>query len=206
VGEAFNPFAAGGGGGGDDGGPNGGSDGGGGGGASVAPAPGAAAGDAAQKADAPTLASIVARPSTATAPPAPAASAPDAPAGDVVLLDGDFLAYTRGLPLPLAEESKRALDAAIRRDTEFLCRVNVVDYSVLIGLEPEGGRMVAGVIDYIRRFDLAKQLESRMKSMTSLATNVEPTVIQPERYEERLQRALERYFVAAPDYFSAPAK
>ena len=120
--------------------------------------------------------------------------------GGLVLYDGDFLAYTGGHPLPLTDASKRLLEETLRRDTEFLCRVKVIDYSLLIGLDPASGRLTVGIIDYLRRFDLVKQLESRMKTVTQLVTNVDPTVVQPERYMSRLQRAvLDKYFIAAPD-------
>jgi hypothetical protein len=122
-----------------------------------------------------------------------------APEGNsLVLLDGDFMALTKGYPWPLTDESKTLLDSVLRADTEFLCSIEVVDYSLLVGIEQETGELVVGVIDYIRRFDFAKKLESRMKTMTALATNVEPTVVQPERYMERLLQAVEKYFVGVP--------
>ena len=143
---------------------------------------------------------------TASAPPLDAQATAAAVPDDTVLLDGDFLAFTRGLPLPLSDESKRLLDAAVRRDTEFLCRANVVDYSLLVGVDPASGSLVVGIIDYIRRFDLAKQLESRVKTVTALATNVEPTVVQPARYLERLHRALDRYFILVPQKLTVPPR
>ena len=120
-----------------------------------------------------------------------------------MLLDADLMAFTRGYPVPLTEDSKRVLDAALRRDTAWLTNASVVDYSILLGLEPASGVVSAGIIDYVRRFDIVKRLESRVKTVTSLATNVEPTVVQPERYAERLLKAADRYLGGVPSRWSA---
>jgi hypothetical protein len=81
------------------------------------------------------------------APAPPPASAPGS--GDsLVLYDGDFMAFTGGHPLPLTEAGKRLLDDTVRRDTEFLRAARVVDYSLLIGLDPVTHRLTVGVIDY----------------------------------------------------------
>jgi Phosphatidylinositol-4-phosphate 5-Kinase len=121
----------------------------------------------------------------------------------MVLLDGDLLTTTRGLPLPLTEEAKRLLDETLRRDCEMLTHCQIVDYSLLLGIDVETGEIVAGIIDYMHRFDLAKRIEHRVKAMSALATNIEPTVIQPEKYQERLIRAIsDRYTVGIPDKFS----
>jgi 1-phosphatidylinositol-3-phosphate 5-kinase len=117
----------------------------------------------------------------------------------LVLFDADLMALTRGFPLPLAAESRRRLDAALRRDCAFLEACDVVDYSLLVGIEPAGARVRVGLIDYLRRFDIVKRVENRVKAVAQLATNIEPTVVQPRRYAERLLRASERYFAAVPD-------
>ena len=147
----------------------------------------------------------------ASAPPPPPPSpvppaVPPAPldaASQLVLLDGEFVTFTRGYPLPLQDDAKRLLDAMVEHDTSFLCGIKVVDYSVLLGIEASTGRLVVGIIDYIRCYDLAKQIENRMKQVTALATNEEPTVVKPQRYKERLQRALDRYFATAPTKWTA---
>ena len=117
----------------------------------------------------------------------------------LVLLDGDLLAFTRGFPLSLTDEAKRHLDAALRRDVAWLAGQSVVDYSLLIGVEPSSGLLSVGMIDYVRRFDMVKRLENRVKSVTSMA---EPTVVQPDRYAERLLTAANRYLAGVPHHFS----
>lgn len=62
-----------------------------------------------------------------------------------------------------------------------------------------------GIIDYLRRFDIVKRLENRVKTAAQAVTNIEPTVINPERYMERLLKASDRYFMQVPDRWSAHA-
>jgi 1-phosphatidylinositol-3-phosphate 5-kinase len=81
----------------------------------------------------------------------------------------------------------------------MLAASQVVDYSLLIGVNPATGTMAVGIIDYIRSFDVVKRLESRLKTVAQLATSVEPTVVEPVRYRLRLQAALDRYFVLVPN-------
>ena len=141
--------------------------------------------------------------------PAAAAAAAAQPQPQLVLLDGDLLELTKGFPVSLTEEAKRLLDAALRRDTAWLASLAVVDYSLLIGLEsgdggrdpfrgPSGGVLTCGIIDYVRRYDIVKRLETQVKAVTALATNVEPTVVEPGRYAERLLEAADRYLAGAP--------
>jgi len=139
-----------------------------------------------------------------TTPAALASPSPPASGNNgLVLLDGDLMAYTRGGPLPLTEDAKRTLDAALARDTAWLTGASVVDYSLLVGVESGNGVLSLGIIDYVRRFDAIKRLESRVKTVTSLATNgVEPTVVQPSRYAERLLKAADRYAMGVPHAWS----
>lgn len=120
----------------------------------------------------------------------------------LVLLDGDLVVFTRGLPLQLTGNAKAYLDAAMRRDTAWLASEQVVDYSLLLGVEPPNGVLSCGIIDYIRRFDIVKRLENTAKTAASLVTNVEATVLEPERYAERLRRAADRYLADTPNTFS----
>jgi len=117
------------------------------------------------------------------------------PGGGVVFFDSDLMSATRGFPLPLSEPSKAALDSALRRDCAFLSAADVIDYSLLVGVDAATGQCRAGIIDFLRRFDIVKRVENRVKAVAQLATNVEPTIVQPARYSERLIRACDRYFM-----------
>ena len=118
------------------------------------------------------------------------------PSDNLVLFDSDLMSWTRGFPLPLTDAAKKHLDAALRRDCDFLSEAEVIDYSLLVGVDIESGQIRIGIVDYLRRFDIVKRVENRVKAVAQLATNVEPTVVQPSRYGERLLRASERYFMS----------
>jgi len=147
---------------------------------------------------------------------------------EVVLFDGDLLTITKGLPLTLTEEAKRLLDAALIRDTTWLASMSIIDYSLLIGVEGESGFggegsvvksidnsnyyldpaadrgnlppgiLICGIIDYVRRFDIVKRIENQVKAVTQLATNVEPTVVEPGRYSGRILDSLAKYITGSP--------
>ena len=63
-----------------------------------------------------------------------------------VLLDGNFLDYTTGFPLPLEDLSKHTLHKAIHNDTLFLSKSEIVDYSILCGICDETNEIVVGII------------------------------------------------------------
>lgn len=69
---------------------------------------------------------------------------------DIVLLDSDLLRHTKGFPIGLDEHSKRNLNVGVAHDTTFLTTINVVDYSILMGIDEERGELVLGIIDYVR--------------------------------------------------------
>ncbi|CAN0413337.1 unnamed protein product, partial [Phaeothamnion confervicola] len=52
-----------------------------------------------------------------------------------VLLDENFLEFTRGHPLPLLDHFKVWFQTAILNDTQFLSVINVVDYSIVVGMD-----------------------------------------------------------------------
>lgn len=49
-------------------------------------------------------------------------------------------------PLYIRSHSKVVLNKAIRSDTKFLADNSVMDYSLLVGLEPSSGELVLGII------------------------------------------------------------
>jgi hypothetical protein len=143
-----------------------------------------------------------------------------------VLLDADLLAHTKGQALPLTDEGKRWLASALFRDTKFLTGATIIDYSILIGIARPGvaaagpglggvpvalvgagpsvnyggDEVVVGIIDFVRRFDIVKRLENRVKTVVN--AGAEPTVVQPERYARRLLRAANQYFAFVPTRWS----
>jgi len=115
-----------------------------------------------------------------------------------VLLDENFLEYTRGFPIPIEEPAKDALRHAVRNDSKFLCDMEIVDYSILVGLHEKSRSMSVGIIDYVRQYTWERKIESGMKSMGMITGRASPTVISPGNYKVRFQLATERYFMMAP--------
>ncbi|GMF09259.1 unnamed protein product [Phytophthora lilii] len=55
--------------------------------------------------------------------------------------------------------------------------------------------MTAGIIDYLRQFDLIKRVESVGKSVGMIAGQSSPTIIEPGLYGKRFRDAIRRYFM-----------
>lgn len=49
-------------------------------------------------------------------------------------------------PLYIRSHSKAVLNKAIEQDTKFLADNSVMDYSLLVGLEPNSDELVLGII------------------------------------------------------------
>ncbi len=122
----------------------------------------------------------------------------------VVLLDMNFLESTMGYSLPLLQASQLLLDKCVLNDTEFLAGKDVVDYSMLVGVDDKNKQLVVGIIDYIGLYTWKKGLETAGKSVGMIAGRAAPTIIQPTKYKERFREAMHRYFMVAPDQFSSP--
>ena len=114
------------------------------------------------------------------------------------LLDGDFLEFTGGRPLPLNDRAKAVFHMSILNDTLFLSIINVLDYSILVGIDEENMELVVGIIDFMRQYDILKQMERVGKSLPMVVGSEAPTIIQPPLYKSRFTNAMERYFMTVP--------
>ena len=114
------------------------------------------------------------------------------------LLDGDFLEFTGGRPLPLTDRAKAVFHMSILNDTLFLSIINVLDYSILVGIDEERMELVVGIIDFMRQYDILKQMERVGKSLPMVVGSEAPTIIQPPLYKSRFTNAMERYFMTVP--------
>ncbi|XP_015188060.1 PREDICTED: 1-phosphatidylinositol 3-phosphate 5-kinase isoform X1 [Polistes dominula] len=123
--------------------------------------------------------------------------------GELVLLDENLLNMSCDSPLYIRSHSKAVLNKAIESDTKFLADNSVMDYSLLVGLEPSSGELVLGIIDYIRTFTWDKKLETMVKKSGILGGQGKlPTIISPEEYRARFIAAMHRYFLPVPDRWS----
>jgi len=144
--------------------------------------------------------------------------------GPSTLLDGDFLEFTHGRPMPLTDRAKAVFQMSILnvsvfvmllnnslreailftfsrsflQDSLFLSIINVLDYSILVGVDEETNELVVGIIDFMRQYDILKQMERVGKSLPMVVGSEAPTIIQPPLYKARFTNAMERYFMTVP--------
>lgn len=120
--------------------------------------------------------------------------------GEIVLLDENLLNMSCDSPLYIRPHAKAVLNKAIEMDTKFLADNSVMDYSLLVGLEPNTDELVLGIIDYIRTFTWDKKLETMVKKSGILGGQGKlPTIVSPEEYRARFIAAMHRYFLPVPD-------
>ncbi|KAH8835651.1 hypothetical protein DL96DRAFT_1575071 [Flagelloscypha sp. PMI_526] len=113
-----------------------------------------------------------------------------------VLLDENLVEAAHENPFYLREHSKRIIRGALYNDTKFLADINVMDYSLVCGVDSENDKIVVGIVDYIRTYTWDKRLESWVKESAFLggAGKGEPTIVTPKQYRQRFVGAMERYF------------
>ena len=102
---------------------------------------------------------------------------------------------------------------ALYNDSKFLAELNVMDYSLVVGVDSAKNELVVGIVgkliminyrvayhllilslDYIRTYTWDKKLESWVKDSAFLANRGEPTIVSPKQYRQRFLGAMERYF------------
>ncbi|URE30539.1 Phosphatidylinositol-4-phosphate 5-Kinase [Musa troglodytarum] len=113
---------------------------------------------------------------------------PDAKYGGKVLLDQNFVEDMDKSPIYVSGKTKHLLQRAIWNDTSFLTSINVMDYSLLVGVDDERQELVFGIIDYLRQYTWDKQLETWVKASMVVPRNELPTVISPKEYKKRCWR------------------
>lgn len=63
-----------------------------------------------------------------------------------MLLDENLMQTAHLNPLFVREHSKRILRSAIYNDTKFLAEMNVMDYSLVVGVDPLKRELVVGIV------------------------------------------------------------
>ncbi|KAE8778076.1 1-phosphatidylinositol-3-phosphate 5-kinase [Hordeum vulgare] len=116
-----------------------------------------------------------------------------------VYLDQNFVEDMRVSPIYIGGRTKHLLQRAIWNDTSFLTSVNVMDYSLLVGVDEQNHEFVLGIIDYLRQYTWDKQLETWVKTSLVVPKNELPTVISPREYKKRFRKFMAKYFLTVPD-------
>ena len=83
--------------------------------------------------------------------------------------------------------------------------VDVMDYSLLVGVDDERKELVLGIIDFMRQYTWDKHLETWVKASGILGgpKNASPTIISPIPYKTRFRKAMTTYFRTVPDQWSS---
>ncbi|KAH6781232.1 phosphatidylinositol-4-phosphate 5-kinase family protein [Perilla frutescens var. frutescens] len=132
---------------------------------------------------------------------------PDTSGSNKVLLDQNLIEAMPTSPIFVGNKAKRVLERAVWNDTAFLASVDVMDYSLLVGVDEEKNELVLGIIDFMRQYTWDKHLETWVKASGILGgpKNASPTVISPKQYKRRFRKAMTTYFLMVPDQWSPPA-
>ncbi|CAN6210149.1 unnamed protein product [Urochloa humidicola] len=124
---------------------------------------------------------------------------PDSENPENVLLDQNFIEDMRTMPIYIEGKNKKLMERAIWNDTAFLSRMNVMDYSLFVGVDRQNKELVFGIIDYLRQYTWDKQLESWVKTSLVVPKNLSPTVISPREYKIRFRAFMSQYILSVPD-------
>ncbi|XP_065867135.1 1-phosphatidylinositol-3-phosphate 5-kinase FAB1B isoform X2 [Euphorbia lathyris] len=131
---------------------------------------------------------------------------PDSSGSNKVLLDQNLIEAMPTSPIFVGNKAKRILERAVWNDTSFLASIDVMDYSLLVGVDEEKHELVLGIIDFMRQYTWDKHLETWVKASGILGgpKNTAPTVISPKQYKKRFRKAMTTYFLMVPDQWSPP--
>ncbi|KAL7100307.1 hypothetical protein ACP275_09G138600 [Erythranthe tilingii] len=129
---------------------------------------------------------------------------PDSSGSNKVLLDQNLIESMPTSPIFVGNRAKRLLERAVWNDTGFLANIDVMDYSLLVGVDEEKQELVLGIIDFMRQYTWDKHLETWVKASGILGgpKNASPTIISPEQYKKRFRKAMTTYFLMVPDKWS----
>ncbi|KAJ7951437.1 1-phosphatidylinositol-3-phosphate 5-kinase [Quillaja saponaria] len=132
---------------------------------------------------------------------------PDCSGSNKVLLDQNLIEAMPTSPIFVGNKAKRLLERAVWNDTAFLASIDVMDYSLLVGIDEEKHELVLGIIDFVRQYTWDKHLETWVKASGILGgpKNSSPTVISPKQYKKRFRKAMTTYFLMVPDQWSPPS-
>ncbi|KAK5724092.1 Mitochondrial distribution and morphology protein 12 [Elasticomyces elasticus] len=114
---------------------------------------------------------------------------------DEVLLDENLVETIFESPLFVREHARKLMQASVWNDTMWLCKQNVMDYSLMAGFDDERKEIVVGIIDCIRTYTWDKKLESWIKDRGKN----KPTITSPKDYRNRFRVSMMQYVLQAPN-------
>ncbi|KAK5110297.1 hypothetical protein LTR62_006150 [Meristemomyces frigidus] len=114
---------------------------------------------------------------------------------DEVLLDENLVETIFEQPLFVREHARKLMHASVFNDTLWLCKQNVMDYSLMAGFDDERKELVVGIIDCIRTYTWDKKLESWIKDRGKNR----PTITSPKDYRNRFRVSMGQYVLQAPN-------
>ncbi|EGW33263.1 uncharacterized protein SPAPADRAFT_50162 [Spathaspora passalidarum NRRL Y-27907] len=126
-----------------------------------------------------------------------------------VLLDENMIEFIYESPVFVKEQSKKLLRGCLFNDTSFLSAMDVMDYSLVIGIDDQSKKLYIGIIDWLRTFTWDKKVENWVKGSNLIGGNKKgknPTIITPKQYRTRFREAMERYILEVPDIWYEGSK
>eukprot|EP01025_Chloroclados_australasicus_P026254 TRINITY_DN2606_c0_g3_i1.p1 TRINITY_DN2606_c0_g3~~TRINITY_DN2606_c0_g3_i1.p1 ORF type:complete len:1797 (-),score=144.27 TRINITY_DN2606_c0_g3_i1:334-5337(-) len=93
-------------------------------------------------------------------------------------------------PLMLEMSCYTQLQSALERDTQFLARNKIIDYSLLLAKAVQNDQqpfIVVGIVDYLQPYTMKKKIESQLKTIKNkmLVGGEQPTIVSPDKYRRR---------------------
>lgn len=116
---------------------------------------------------------------------------------DEVLLDENLVETIFETPLFVREHARKLVKASVWNDTMWLCRQNVMDYSLMAGFDDPSRRLFVGIIDCIRTYTWDKKLESWIKDRGKN----KPTITSPKDYRNRFRVSMMQYVLQSPNVY-----
>ncbi|XP_020587375.1 1-phosphatidylinositol-3-phosphate 5-kinase FAB1B-like isoform X2 [Phalaenopsis equestris] len=120
---------------------------------------------------------------------------PDLSGSNKVLLDQNLVEAMPKAPIFVGDKAKRLLERAVWNDTYFLASIDVMDYSLLVGVDEKKQELVIGIIDFVRQYTWDKHLETWVKASGILGGPKSG----PKQYKKRFRKAMSAYFIVVPD-------
>ncbi|KAF4549648.1 1-phosphatidylinositol 3-phosphate 5-kinase fab1-like protein [Elsinoe fawcettii] len=116
---------------------------------------------------------------------------------DEVLLDENLVETIFETPLFVREHARKLVKASVWNDTMWLCRQNVMDYSLMAGFDDPSRQLFVGIIDCIRTYTWDKKLESWIKDRGKN----KPTITSPKDYRNRFRVSMMQYVLQSPNVY-----